>query len=158
MDEKTFPKGQWLITESNTPAYFIYRLKKGKVSIYSNGKKINEVEVGDGDKPKLLGFIAVLRGDRRHSASVKAESTVEVETMYIDHLMGIIKNETPANVRQDVDAVIESIHLFNSIESMKSRLAEIGKIRLSIPSNAKADTLELFDELKSLYERLSQNK
>ncbi len=158
MDEKTFPKGQWLITESDTPAYFIYRLKKGKVSIYTKGKKINEMEVREGDKPKLLGFIAVLRGDRRHTASVKTESTVEVETIYVDHLMGIIKNETPANIRKDVDAVIESIQLINSIESMKNKLAEIGKIRLSIPSNAQVNALELFDELKSLYERLLQNK
>ncbi|MBI3582236.1 MAG: hypothetical protein HY098_09235, partial [Nitrospinae bacterium] len=45
MDEKTFPKGQWLITESATPAYFLYKLKKGKVSIHTHGKKINEIDV-----------------------------------------------------------------------------------------------------------------
>jgi hypothetical protein len=157
MDEKTFPTGHWLISESNTPAYFIYRLKKGKVSIYTNGKKINEMEVKAGDKPKLLGVVGVFRGDRKHAASVKTESTVEVDTMYIDHLLGIIKHETPENIREDVHAVIESIQLINSIETMNNRLAEIGKIRLEIPSNAKGDALELFEELKSLYESLSKN-
>lgn len=158
MDEKTFPKGHWLISESNTPAYFIYKLKKGKVSIYTNGRKVNEMEVRDGDKPKLLGVLAVLRDDRRKMASVKTESPVEVESIYIDHLLGIIKNETPASVRKDVDAVIESIQLINSIKVQETRLAEIGKIKLSIPSNATGDALELFEELKSLYESLSKNK
>lgn len=158
MDEKTFPKGHWLISESNTPAYFIYRLKKGKVSVFTNGKKINEMEVRDGDEPKLLGVLAVLRDNRMHQASVKAESPVEVEMIYIDHLIGIIKNETPANVRKDVDAVIESIQLMNSIKTQEDRLAEIGKIRLSIPGNTKDLALEMFDELKSLYEGLSKER
>ncbi|MBI3582237.1 MAG: cyclic nucleotide-binding domain-containing protein [Nitrospinae bacterium] len=158
MDEKTFPRGQWLITEGNTPAYFIYRLKKGKVSIYTNGKKINEMEVREGDKPKLLGVIAAFRDDRRHTASVKTESTVEVEMLYVNHLKGVLKFEMPSKIRKDVDAVLESIQLFNSMETIKNRLAEIGKIRLSIPSNAHVNALELFDELKSVYERLLQNK
>jgi CRP-like cAMP-binding protein len=159
MDENTFPKGQWIITASKThPAYFIYRLKKGKVAIYKDGKKLNEMEVKEGDKPKLLGVLAVLSGDRRHTASIKTESTVEVDKIYIDHLMGIIKNETLARVREEVNAIIESIQLINSIEKMKNRLAEIGKVRLSIPSNVHGDALDLFEELKSLYEQLSENK
>ena len=157
MYEKTFPKGLWLITEDN-PAYFIFRLIKGRVSIYTHGKKVNELEVKEGEKSKLLGIIAILRGDRKHAASVRTESPVEVETIYIDQLLGIIRNETPANVQTDLAAMIESIQLYNSIESMQNRLAEIGKISFSIPSGSRGDVLELFEELKSLYEHLSRKK
>ena len=153
MEMKTFDKGQWLITE-DVPAYFIYRLKKGRVSIHWKGKKVGDVEVAEGKTPRLIGNLGLFSNERKHTASIKAETAVEVEPIYIDHLLGLIKNETPQRIKSDVEAVIESIRLMDTIRNARERLTEIGKIKLTVQVNAKGELLEAFDELIVLYQRL----
>ncbi len=153
MGSKTLNKGQWLITEGDSRMFHLYRLIEGRVSIHSKGKKINEVEVKPGGTPRVLGILALFN-DRKPTASVRAETDVEVETPYMDHIMGLIRNELPLN-RDDLSAVIESIELYSAIERARGRLAEIGTVKLSVPAKGKGEVREVFNELKELYETLS---
>lgn len=156
MGSKTLNKGQWLITEGDTRMFHLYRLIEGRVSVHSKGKKINEIEVKPGGTPRVLGILALFN-ERKPTASVRAETDVEVETPYMDHIMGLIKNEMPIN-RDDLAAVIESIELYSSIERARGRLAELGSIKLSVPPKGKGEVKEVFNELKELYEKLSDRE
>ena len=152
MSKKMFSKGDWIITESETPAYFLYRLKKGTVSIHENGNKINSVKVGKGQKSVLLGILAVLREDRLHKASVRAESDVEVEQVYIDKLRNHIGRDVPESFKADLELMIDTILINNRIKSLKSSFAERELVTQKMFEDAPEELSEIFAQLTGMYE------
>ena len=156
MSKKMFSKGDWIISESETPAYFLYRLKKGTVSIHENGTMINSVEVEDGQKSVLLGILAVLREDRLHKASVRAESDVEVEQVYIDKLRNHIGQDVPASFKNDLDLMIDTILINNRIKSLKNSFAERELVTQKMFDNAPEELSEIFSQLTGMYENSLQ--
>jgi len=154
MEKKTFKAGQWVITEGDTPAYFIYRLKNGKVSYHENGVKIRENEVKNGDKPFFLGFTSALREDRIHSASIKAETDIDTEVFFVDSIRGALKHDIPEEMKHDIESMIEVIVLENHIRSLKRMARDIPVIpdeRLKVPSGLSAEVGELVSELIDVY-------
>lgn len=157
MDKKMFSKGDWIITENETPACFLYRLKKGTVSIHENGNMINTVEVEEGGKSILLGILAVLREERLHKASVRAESDVEVEQVYIESLRNHIGRDVPESFRNDLDLMIDTILINNRIKSLKNSFAERELVTQKMFEDTPEELFEVFDQLAGMYESSLQN-
>ncbi len=155
MSKKIFKAGQWLFTEGET-GYFIYWLLKGRVSVYRSGKKINELEINKGDKPKMLGIIASITDDRRHMASVKTETEVEAEDVYIDHIRGLIKNEVPENIKKEIDTMIKTISTSDRIKSLQGILSELPPVTLKIPDGISEEVSRVLEELSCLYKVVRQ--
>ncbi len=47
MGIRTIEANQWLVVQSDLPAYFLHKLIKGRVGIYEDGEKIDTVEVNE---------------------------------------------------------------------------------------------------------------
>jgi hypothetical protein len=151
MEKKIFSKGHWIIIEGKVPAYFIYKLLRGKVSIHENGKMINVVDVTKGQKPVLLGIMAAIRKDRCHIASVKTESEVELEMLYINQLRSLIRYDVPESYRKSLDAMIETILLINRIKSLQSTFFEQERVDTKIPEGLTGEVSEVLRQLTRLY-------
>jgi len=154
MEKKNFKAGQWIITEGDTPAYFIYKLYKGKVSYHENGNMIREIDMKNGDKPIYLGFTSALREDRIHSASIKAETDIETEVFSVDSIKGALKHDIPSNMKDDIESMIEVIVLENHIRSLKRMARDIPVIpedRMQIPRGLTPEVAELVSELIDVY-------
>jgi predicted hotdog family 3-hydroxylacyl-ACP dehydratase len=155
---ETIEANQWLITADNIPAYFMFKLLQGKVSIYSGGVKVNELEVKKGKAPIMLGLLAALRDDRLHTASIKAETELKVTRIYIDHIRGILKNEIPEKVRKDISAVIDAVVANDKIESLKAKLAATPKVKVQIPANASEEVASILRQISGLYGKITGGK
>ncbi|VAX22108.1 hypothetical protein MNBD_NITROSPINAE01-982 [hydrothermal vent metagenome] len=152
MTIETIEAGEWIVTEGEIPAYFIYKLCKGEVSVYKNAERIREIKIKDGEKPIMIGLTALLRDDRMHMASVKAETDVVVDKHYIDQIRGILKNEVPEEIKKDIATMTGSIVAANEIVRLKNKLKDLGHVALDIPDSVSAGTNEVLSELKRLYE------
>ena len=164
MSRKTFKAGGWLFKEGDVPRsiiykltgiprHIIYKLIKGKVSIYKGDKRINIIEVAEGMKPRLLGVISALTSDRSRSVSVVTDTDVEVEIMYSDHIKGLLKNDMPPEVRDDIEAIIKSIVVRDKIKQLQRELFDISPSeKLDIPNNVNPEVSELLSELMEVYE------
>lgn len=152
---ETIGANQWLITADDIPAYFMFKLVQGKVSIYSSGVKVNELEVKEGQEPAILGLHAALRDDRLHTASIKADTQLKVVRVYMDHIRGILKNEIPENVRKDISAAIDVIVTNDKIESLKAKLAAAPKVKVQIPTNVSEEAASVLRQISGLYDRIS---
>jgi CRP-like cAMP-binding protein len=154
MEIKKFRVGQWIILEGDTPAYFIYRLHKGTVSYFENGSKIRSVEVKDGMKPIFLGFTSALRDDRMHSASIKAETDMELEAFAVDTIRGALKHDVPDEMKPDIEQMIQVIVMENHIKSLKRRARDIPVIpeeRMQVPNDVSPEVGELLSEVIDVY-------
>lgn len=150
MKKETFEAGQWLLTEGNF-AYFLYKLTKGTVSIHYKGKKIGTHEVKKGNPPMILGILAALKRDRQHLASVKTETEVEVEVLNFDHIMGLLKNDVPNDLRNEIDKMIQSITLEDQIKRCKQELSELPPVDLNIPDKIDEEVRCILTAIKELY-------
>lgn len=152
---ETIEANQWLITDDGIPAYFMFKLLQGKVSVYSRGVKVNELEVKEGQPPVVLGIIAALRDDRMHTASIKAESKLKVVRIYIDHIRGILKNEIPENIKKDISVAIDAIVANDKIESLKAKLAASPKAKVQIPSGLGEEAAAVLRQISGMYDRVA---
>ncbi len=151
---KTIRAGEWLIAEGSIPAYFLYRMTKGRVGIYEENKKIASVEVGEGDKSHYIGFLSSLSEDRKHRASVKTETEIEVEVISTDHIQGLLRHDIPAGMRADIDMMIETIQIGDRIKGLRRIMSEKPIVDFDIESDTHMELKEILEELKSVYERI----
>lgn len=156
MSIETVKADQWLFTAGRVAEYCIYKLINGKVSIYKSGKKIREVEIKkDGMEPILMGITAVLRDDFMHQASVKTETEVQVERIYVDQIRGILANEIPGRLKKDIETMTESIVMGNEILCMIYKFSDTSRVNLEIPDDLSSETREILSELKRLYKLIT---
>lgn len=156
-----FKPGQWIITEGDIPAYYIYKLLNGKVSYHEEGTKIREFEIKEGGHPKIIGITAALRGDRCHHASVKAESDVKAEVLSVDMIQGILKHYVPETMRAQIDTMTDTIVLGNHIKSLKRKMATLPRIsdeQIEAPVDAHHEFSDLLAELKRVYTSIINDK
>lgn len=151
MEQETIEAGMWIITEGGSPGSFIYKLNKGKVSIWTHGERIRTIEVESLADSVFLGVIAALRKDRMNIASVLTETEVEVEKISIDQVWGVLNNETTAELRNKIDTMIEAIYLSNEIESLKRRLASLPLVNIDPPDDLRIEGKVMLDEIQRLY-------
>ena len=151
MSIETINKGQWIFLERSLPGYFIYKLIEGKVAIFHSGEKISDIEVKKGDKPALIGMISALRPDGLHIASVRSETNLQVERIYSDQIRGIVNNEVPDSIRNDLKKMIEAVVIRNEIEALKIRLKTLGSVNPEIPDNIHKDVKDVMEGIKILY-------
>jgi len=157
LDEKiTIKPNEWIITEGNTPAYYIYELLSGRVGVYRNGARVNEVVVKDGEDSVFLGIIAAMRDDRSRAASVKTETEVKAVMHSMDQIWGILRNEIPADIKSDINTMIEAIITKNDIDRMSDHLASLPKASVEVPENLRAETRSIVNEVTRLYKSLIQ--
>ena len=154
---ETIGANQWFISADDIPAYFMFKLLQGKVSIYSSGVKVNELEVKAGQEPAILGLHAALRDDRLHTASIKSDTELKVVRVYMDHIRGILKNEIPENVRKDISAAIDVIVTHDKIESLKAKLASAPKVKVLIPANVSEEATSILRQISGLYDRIAKS-
>jgi len=158
MSIEKFGTNQWLITAGGVPAYFIYRLLKGRVGIYDEGVKVATVEVKEGDNPKFIGFMATLSKDLVHRASVRTETEIEVDTHYIDHVRGLLAHDVSEKMQDDIQNMIEIISAVNQVRSLQKRISNMTKIELTIPENTNPELKDILDELDRLYKEVCADK
>ncbi|MES0371239.1 MAG: hypothetical protein ABUK11_03080 [Mariprofundaceae bacterium] len=151
MDQITIEPNVWIITEGNTPAYYIYELVSGSVTIYRHGAKVNTHEVKAGGDTIFLGIIAAMRDDRFNVASVRTESEVKVIRHSIDQVWGILKNEIPADLKFNVNTMIEAISIKNEIDSLNDQLAAMPKVTVQIPGDVRGEAKTVINEVVKLY-------
>jgi CRP-like cAMP-binding protein len=150
----TVKAGEWLITESNMPSYYIYRLLEGAVDIYEEHEKINHIEVNPGDEPKTLGFLSALSYERRHTASVKTVSDIKVEMINTDHIRGLLHHDVPEAIRNDIDIMIETIVIGDRIKSHSRQLSKMPAIELTVEKGLDSELAQVLTELKILYQSI----
>ena len=135
------------------PRHIIYKLIKGKVSIYKGDKRINIIEVAEGMKPRLIGVISALTTDRSRSVSVVTDTDVEVETMYSDHIKDILKSDVPQDMRSEIDAIIKSIVLRDKIKCLQRELSEISPPEtLKVSDTLNPEVSDVLSELMKVYD------
>ena len=164
MSRKTIKAGQWLFKEGDVPRsiicklisvprHIIYKLIKGKVSIYKGDKRINIIEVAEGMKPRLIGVISVLTNDRSRSVSVVTHTDVEVEIIYSDHIKDILKSDVPQETRSEIDAIIKSIVMRDKIKCLQRELSAISPPEaLKVSDTLNPEVSELLSELMEVYD------
>lgn len=158
METETIKAGEWIITEGGPiPQYFIYKLLKGNVAIFKRGKKVRDVEIKEGEKPIMIGITAVLREDRKHMASVKAVTDVEVERIYFDQVIGVLANEMPKEVKQNLSVMVKSITMGNEIICMLHEFYDIPRVTIEIPDNIDDNPTEILKEIKRLYALINED-
>ncbi|MFQ5433193.1 MAG: hypothetical protein ACE5EN_11910, partial [Nitrospinota bacterium] len=153
--------GQWIISEGDIPAYYIYKRLNGKVSYNEDGTKIREIEVKEGDKPVILGFTSALRDDRLNHASVKAESDVKTEMLSVDSIQGILKHDIPDAMKEQIKIMTDTIVLGNHIKSLKRKMSALPRIaeeQLEIKENKHKEVYDLLAELKEVYSQVVNEK
>jgi hypothetical protein len=155
---ETISANQWLITADDIPAYFMFRLLQGKVSIYSSGVKVNELEVKEGQEPAILGLHAALRDDRLHTASIKSDTQLKVVRIYMDQIRGILQNEIPESAKKDIATAIDTIVTNDKIESLKAKLTTAPKVKVQIPSNVSGEVASILRQISGLYDRITGGK
>ncbi len=158
MAVQTFEAGHWLITEGGVPSYFMHKLMSGTVGIYEDGQKIAEVEVNDGGRPRWLGFVSTLGKNHHHRASVRTETEVAVDSVYVDHIQGLLRHEVPVDIREDIDLMVEAVSMADHIKGLRRKLAKMKMVDLIPPSDIDKELADVLAELKRLYESLMQDE
>ncbi len=156
-ESRTIATGEWIIVEGDIPAYFLYKLTKGKVGIYEEHEEITSVEVKEGERPKYLGFMSTLSEDRRHRASVKTESEVQVDIIYADHIRALLQHDVPAEMQKDIETMIETIQIGDRIKGLRRQLSERLDVDIAIDSGFDPELKEVLNELKMLYQRIIED-
>jgi len=156
--QKKFPPNQWIVSQTGLPAFFVRKLLKGRVGIYEEGEKIATIEVSEGMKPKWLGFTSSLSQDFIHKASIKTETEVEVDTVYTEHIWGLLKNEVPNDIQEDIKHMVEAINVGGHIKGLKIKLSKVPKIDLKIQPDYDSELLEILQELKDIYEHIMSDE
>ena len=157
----TFKPGQWIITEDDIPAYYIYKLLYGKVSYHEEGTKIRDIEIKEGGTPKIIGITAALRDDRLHHASIKAESEVKAEVLSVDMIKGILKHYVPDTMKEQIDIMTDTIVLGNHIKSLKRKMSTLPRIedeQLEVSGDVHPEFSDLLAELKRVYTSIVSDK
>ncbi len=150
INRHTIEPKRWILMEGSV-GNFLYRMIQGRVSIYSNGVKIEELTVEKGDKPIYLGIIAALRDDSLHIASVKSETPLEVERIDMDQIKGFLRNELDDSWKNELSMMINSIVINNEIESLKKVLAQSPKVDFKTPDNLEGEPREILQAITDLY-------
>jgi hypothetical protein len=146
--------GEWLIKEGDTSEIDVYKLLRGKVSVYEGGRKRTSIEVKEGEEPELIGVIAAFSSDRGRSASVVTETEIIYETISIGHIKNIIKKDLPQDIKEDIDSVIKAIVARDKINRLLNDVSQLSLPgKLKIPENISQDAVEVLSELKNIYER-----
>jgi len=152
MRKEKFSAGQWLLTEGNF-AYFLYKLVKGKVSVYQNETQIGGLDIKEGDNPVVLGILAALNKSRQHSASVKAETDVEVEVISYDAIQGMLAHDLPKEMKEDIDTAIKAIVLKDRMNVCNQELSKLPVVSLDIPGNINPEVAQVLTSIKAIYSR-----
>ena len=150
-EQQNIPAGKWIFTEGGTPSYHVFRLMKGTVSVHKSGRKIRETTIVEGQQPIMMGVSALLRPDRLHMASIKAETEVVVELIYVDHILGALKNEIPKEKREELNHMSRAITVGNEIISLVHGYWDIPRVNLEIPKGMEKETEEILAEIQRLY-------
>ncbi|MFQ5431386.1 MAG: hypothetical protein ACE5EN_02620, partial [Nitrospinota bacterium] len=98
-----------------------------------------------------LGMIAALRADRKHIESVRTETEIKAVRIYNDKAHGILANEIPKSIKNDVAVMIDTIMVVNEIHSLQKKLEGLPKVDPQLPDDMKPEVHELAGELVSLY-------
>ena len=99
----------------------------------------------------MVGIVAALSDDRLPTASVRAETDMLMENTSIDHLRGVLANEIPSNVKQDLAIMIRTMVTGNRVVAMLNELSEEPRIDLAIPENTSPETAMILVDIKRLY-------
>lgn len=154
-DVRNVSAGEWLITEGGLPAYFLYKLTRGKVGVYEEGEKLRTIKAEAGAKPHYLGFMASIGPDNQHSLSVKAESDVVVEVYSVEHIRGLLRHDIPAAMQADIHNMIDTVVMGDHIKALRRHLARKPKIALRVDGGGiSPDLQEVLEELSGLYEEI----
>jgi hypothetical protein len=151
MSFNTIRAGEWVFTEGKVPEYWIYRLLTGKVSIHKNNRKIRELQIQEGTSPVILGISALLRTDRLHTASIRAETELQVEKIYIDQIRKILTDEIPASVADEIATMVTAIDMGTTLISLAKKFDELPRISVKIPNDLHPETEEVLSEIKRMY-------
>lgn len=145
--------GQWIITEGgNIPEYFIYRLLEGQVSIYKGGRKIRDIAIKAGQQSITLGITSCFSPNLRHMASVKADTDVKLERIYLEQIQGVLDHEVPVSIQPDIKTMVKAIVMGNEITSTVNKLSDLPKVNFQVPDDMSKETTEIVSEIKRLYE------
>ena len=148
---ETIEAGRWLYAEGGVPEYFIYKLIRGRVSVYRGGTKIREVAVTEGEPPKILGVSALLRDSRQHMSSVKAETDLEVERTGVEQIRGVLAAEIPAAMKQDVALMVKSIVLGNELVGKRNEFLALPTVQLELPDGLPEEIKGVLSEVQRVY-------
>jgi len=156
-EKKVFSAGKWIIAEGGIPAYYVFKLIKGTVSIHKGGREIREAVIGPGDAPIMMGVTALLRPDRMHMASIRAETEVEAELIHVEHILGILRNNIPQAQKQTLKHMAEAINMGNEIISLVNKYFEVPRVNLELPDGLDQETTEVLTEVNRLYTTITHD-
>ena len=155
MGIRTIEANQWLVVQSDLPAYFLHKLIKGRVGIYEDGEKIDTVEVNEGMKPKLLNIISTLAKDHKRRTAVKTETEVKVDTAYQEHFWKLLSQEVPHDILEKVEKMIEAILIGDHVKSLRRKLSKLQVIEpLVIQETFNSEVTDLLVGIEGLYEHI----
>jgi len=158
MSLRKIKSGQWIIVEGDIQAQFFYKLIKGKVGIFKDGEKITSLEVKKGGKPRMLGFLAALSLNRTHVASVKTETEIELKSMEVSHLRGILQYDVPKSLKNNINSMIETIDMCNQLKSLQKKLSHIPEVKLNPPKRINQEVAGVLSELSGLYKQVLKER
>ena len=145
---------QWLISKGDLPAYFLHKLVSGKVAIYDDDQRIATVEVKEGTEPRFLGVLAAMSSDHQHKFSVKTESEVEVDSIYLDRLWSLYLDEVPKEMQAGVQEMVDAILIGDHIKGLRRKLSDTRIIDLELKPGLSSELVDVLNELKTLYESI----
>ena len=155
MGIRTIEADQWLVVQSELPAYFLYKLIKGRVGIYEDGERIDTVEVKGDRRPKLLNIISTLAKDHKRRIAVKTETEVKVDTAYQDYFWKLLSHEVPHEILEKIEKMIEAILLGDHIKSLRRKLSRKQVLEpLAIQETYSSDVTDLLYAIEGLYEHI----
>ncbi len=158
MGIRTIEADQWLIVQSDLPAYFLYKLIKGRVGIYEDGEKIDTVEVKDEMRPKLLNIIATLAKDHKRRIAVKTETEVRVDTAYQEYFWKLLSHEVPHEILEKIEKMIEAILIGDHIKSLRRKLSRMQVLEpLDIQETYSSEVTDLLYAVEGLYEHITND-
>jgi hypothetical protein len=132
-------------------------LLDGKVTVYKSAKEVRCIEIKEGSQPVILGITALVSENRQHMSSVKADSDLKVERIYIDQLRGLLVNEIPKVIKDDIAVMIKSIVMGNEILSMVNKYCDIPRVSLEIPEELRPDIKEILMQIIRLYHLINED-
>ena len=92
---ETFPKGHIIIYDGEAPDGKMYIIEKGSVGIYKNYRNAGEIRIAGLNKWDFFGEMTLFLQKRR-TATVVAESDVEVLTIDRSHALEFLKTQPEA--------------------------------------------------------------
>ena len=155
MGRSTIKANQWLGVQSDLPAYFLYKLIKGRVGIYEDGEKIDTVEVNEEMTPRLLNIISTLAKDHKRRIAVKTETEVEVDSAYQEHFWKLLSHEVPHDMLEKIEKMIEVILVGDHIKSLRRKFSKMQVVGpLAIQETFNTEVKDLLFAIEGLYEHI----